>query len=348
MQLWGHTHAGSVRFFCPACRKSKTSLRKDLSEKYIHERLDAWLAGKESLEFVANKDHKTRQALWKEFHPFFKSVAESSLFSVSPIRTLVLDATYVHGNKLCVLVAIDERRNIAWRFAPYESYLFWFQFLMSLPAPSIVVMDGQKGLFAAAKRVWPDVLVQRCQFHVIALAFQYLGRRPKEEAGKALAKLLYGLKTARTQETKKRWLMFYTIWEKQYERKVFSVRNESGKFTYQRLRSARYIMRKAIPHLFTYIDKPGVPNTTNLVEGWVNSAIAEALRLHRGLRLSEKKMLVSVILSKLAKRNIEHTKENAQHSPSLKAPTTEEQRIAVKVPERPIFPTPAGKLDKNQ
>ena len=142
--------------------------------------------------------------------------------------------------------------------------------------------------------------------------------------------------------------MFYTIWEKQYERKVFSVRNESGKFTYQRLRSARYIMRKAIPHLFTYIDKPGVPNTTNLVEGWVNSAIAEALRLHRGLRLSEKKMLVSVILSKLAKRNIEHTKENAQHSPSLKAPTTEEQRIAVKVPERPIFPTPAGKLDKNQ
>jgi hypothetical protein len=62
-------------------------------------------------------------------------------------------------------------------------------------------------------------------------------------------------------------------------------------------------MRKAIPYLFTYINRPGVPNTTNLVEGWVNSAIAEALRLHRGLRLSEKKMLVSIILTKLAKEN---------------------------------------------
>src|SRR5262249_23315539 len=87
MQHWGRTQAGTLRFFWPSCRKSTTSLRKDLTEKYIHERLDAWLAGKESLGFIANKDHKTRQALWKEFHPFFRSVAESSIFPVSPVRT---------------------------------------------------------------------------------------------------------------------------------------------------------------------------------------------------------------------------------------------------------------------
>jgi len=217
-----------------------------------------------------------------------------------------------------VLVAIDEHRNISWLFAPYESYASWLQFLISLPVPEVVVMDGQKGLFAAAHRIWPNAIVQRCQFHVISLAFQYMGRRPKDEAGQSMAKLLYALKTVRTQEAKKQWLLLYKIWEKQYDYKVFRVRNELGKFTYQRLRSVRFIMRRAIPYLFTYIDKPGVPNTTNLVEGWVNGAIAEALRLHRGLRLSEKKMLVSVILSKLAKRNLEKIKENdAQQRPHI-------------------------------
>ncbi len=319
MQHWGRTHAGTARFFCHSCRKSTTSLRKDLTEKHVHERLDAWLAGKESLAFIAKKDHETRQALWKEFHPFFKSVAESSIFPVSPIHTLILDATYVHGNKLCVLVAIDEYRDISWRFAPYESYASWLQFLISLPTPEVVVMDGQKGLFAAAKRLWPNALVQRCQFHVVSLAFQYLGRRPKDEPGKDMAELLYQLKTVRTSEAKNHWLLMYKIWEKRYQYKVFSARNDSGKFTYQRLRSVRFIMRKAIPYLFTYIEKPGVPNTTNLVEGWVNSAVAEALRLHRGLRLPEKKMLVSVILSKLAKKNVDKVISQPQKSARVEA-----------------------------
>ena len=48
-------------------------------------------------------------------------------------------------------------------------------------------------------------------------------------------------------------------------------------------------------------DFPGCPNTTNLVEGWTNTAIAEGLRRHRGLRLSQKKILVSTILSHLTR-----------------------------------------------
>jgi hypothetical protein len=56
-----------------------------------------------------------------------------------------------------------------------------------------------------------------------------------------------------------------------------------------------------LPYLFTYLDFPGCPNTTNLVEGWPNAAIAEALRRHRGLHLSQKKILVSIILSHLTR-----------------------------------------------
>jgi len=211
---------------------------------------------------------------------------------------LILDATYIHRNSLCALVAINEHNQIFWHFARYESSYNWATFLSCFGEPQVLVMDGQKGLFAAARLTWPQVHIQRCQFHVISFALQYLGRHPKEEVGKALLHLLYTLKDAKTQEGRDRWLQAYWQWESYYGQ-LFSERTKLGVFQYPRLRSVRFIIRKALPNLFTFLDYPGTPNTTNLVEGWVNSAVAEALRLHRGLHEYEKKALVSVVLSHL-------------------------------------------------
>ncbi len=140
--------------------------------------------------------------------------------------------------------------------------------------------------------------IQRCQFHVIAFALQYLGRRPKEEVGKVMLHILYTLKDVKTPVERDAWIAAYRHWETRYER-FFNARNKFGAFAYPRLRSVRFIMRKALPNLYTYIDIPGTPNTTNLVEGWVNSAIAEALRRHRGLHEYEKKTLASIVMSHL-------------------------------------------------
>jgi hypothetical protein len=300
MQRWGKTRKGTVRFFCPACKKTSVRQRKDTEERHLLYAMDGWLDGKESLREVAERHHKTRQALWKEFHPFFDFVPEPVVPKDLKPRVLVVDGTYVHGRILCVLVAIDEKDNIFWKFAPYESYVSWHSFLIQFHQPEVVVMDGQKGLFSAVRMMWPSTKIQRCQFHVVQFAIQYLGRNPKEEAGQALLKLLYKLKEAKTLEKRDAWIMFYKIWEKQYE-KALTEKNESGRFKYPRLRSTRLIIRRALPNLFTFLDFPECPNTTNLVEGWVNGALAEALRRHRGLRVHEKKALVSIVLSHLAR-----------------------------------------------
>jgi len=192
------------------------------------------------------------------------------------------------------IIVVAEAADAAGAYQAYKS-----------KKPDVVVMDGQKGLFAAARALWPQARIQRCQFHVVSFAIQYLGRHPKDEAGKAILDLLYELKNVKTPEQRTRWKWFYVIWEKRYQ-KLLLAKNESGGFTYQRLRSVRFIMRRALPNLFTYIDCPGTPNTTNLVEGWVNSAVAEALRRHRGLREYEKKTLVSVILAHLSRRQSKH------------------------------------------
>jgi hypothetical protein len=73
---------------------------------------------------------------------------------------LIVDATYIHRNQLCVLVAIDEKDRIYWRFATHESYQAWYEFLGKFPKPNVVVMDGQKGLYLAAQRLWPFTAIQ--------------------------------------------------------------------------------------------------------------------------------------------------------------------------------------------
>lgn len=135
---------------------------------------------------------------------------------------------------------------------------------------------------------------------MVSLVIHYLSRNPKEAAGRDILDLMYRLKTVKTHEEKKRWCMFHRIWEKQYE-KVFAEKKESGGYVHRKLRSVRGIVRRTLPDLFTYLEYPGCPNTTNLVEGWVNTALAEGLRRHRGLRLRQKKTLVAVILSHLTR-----------------------------------------------
>jgi len=298
IQRWGKTAAGRARFFCPSCKRTVTKRAQTrFSERRLRSELDLWLGGKDNLDEIAKRYHATRQTFWKHFRPIFSFPFEPAI-PKEPMHTLILDATYIHHGYLCALVAIDEHDRIFWRFAKYESFSAWVQFLSNFSEPKVVVMDGQKGLFAAAKHLWPHVRIQRCQFHVISFCIQYLGRHPKEEVGQAILHLLYELKEVKAPERRDQWLRAYKRWETRYER-YFSARDKEKKFQYPRLRSVRYVIRKALPNLFTYIDIPGTPNTTNLVEGWVNAAIAEALRRHRGLREHEKKTLASIVMSHL-------------------------------------------------
>lgn len=298
MQRWGKTGAGTPRFFCLPCRKTAAWERADVKRQHRKDRLVTWLTGVQSKADIATRYGLTRQALSKEFKTFFQENPNPEVSQGFQAKRLIVDAKFIHGSALCALIAVTEQDEILWQFAEAENYSTWSVFLARFSPPQVVVADGQKGMHYFVKRHWPQTAFQRCHFHMVSLVIHYLSRNPKEEAGVEILKLLYQLKYIATHEQKKRWLMFHVIWEKQYE-KVFGAKTEGGQYQYRKLRSVRFIMRRAIPNLFTYLDYPGCPNTTNLVEGWVNTAIAEGLRRHRGLHFSQKKTLVSIILSNL-------------------------------------------------
>lgn len=307
MRRHGKTEAGRERYLCLRCHTTTTIHRPDTHTRHDKERFVAWLTGVENKETIARHYGVTRQTLSKEFRPLFRKDPNKKVPLSFKAQLLIVDAKFIHGSELCALIAVDEQDHIFWEFASAECYGTWYGFLVRFSPPDIVIADGHKGASLFVKRWWPKTAFQRCHFHMVSLGIHCLSRNPKEEAGQEILHLLYELKEIKSHEEKKHWLLFYRMWEKQYE-KEFNAKNESGGYKYRKLRGIRFIMRRALPNLFTYLNYPGCPNTTNLVEGWINTAIAEGLRRHRGLHFSQKKTLVSVILSNLS-RNSKRLKE---------------------------------------
>ena len=313
MRRHGVTKAGTERYFCPRCKKATTIHRDDTRLRHERDRLAEWLTGVDSKDAIAKKYGVTRRALSKEFRKFFLKNPDGMAPLGYQAKRLIVDAKFIHGSELCALIAVDEHDEIFWQFAEGENYRTWHAALARFAPPEVVVADGEKGVAGFVKRYWPNTAFQRCHFHMVKLVIQYLSRNPREEAGAEILKLMYRLKYVKNHEDKQRWLMFHKIWEKRFE-KVFAEKNASGQYAHQKIRSVRLIVRRALPNLFVYLDFPGCPNTTNLVEGWVNAALAEALRRHRGLHLSQKKILVSIILSHLTREKPTRTFSPEKHT----------------------------------
>ena len=204
------------------------------------------------------------------------------------------------------LIGLADRQKLYWSFTARETSESWCELLKKLPRPAVVVCDGQTGLLAGLKALWPLVAIQRCHFHVLKLARVYLTSRPKTEAGQELANLLRTLVLRRVLDQAIEFKNIFQTWCQKYhdllaERSGYT--DDRGKkhwwYTHRKLRGVRSLILHALPQLFTFIDYPDCPNTTNEVEGGVNAQIAEALRLHRGLRIHQKPTLISFLLAKI-------------------------------------------------
>lgn len=307
MRRHGYTSRGKQRWRCLRCAVTAIRQRPDTRLRHQRHRAWQWLTGKISASEIARSFGLTRQSLSKQWQKVFSQPVD--FVCPNSISILVLDGIYIHRRKLMALIGLADDRQLVWFFAQRETSESWFSLLSGLPAPKVVVGDGHSGLMPTLKALWPKTAIQRCQFHVLKLARVYLTRQPRTEAGRELQALLWTLTRRRTHEARDEFHALFENWCERYQ-SLLSERSHSidgqGKkhwwYTHKKLRGVRSLLVNASPRLFTFLDYPGCPNTTNAVEGGINTQIAEALRLHRGLRLNQKPTLVSFILARINRR----------------------------------------------
>lgn len=142
------------------------------------------------------------------------------------------------------------------------------------------VCDGMKGLF---KALYP-VPVQMCQVHQQRIVRTYLTSKPELEASIELLEL----SKAMTSTDKESFIGAFHQWHERWKEFLSerSIDKATGKkrYTHRRLRSAYLSLKRNMPYLWTFYDKPelGIPNTNNSLEGTFTD-IKSKLRVHSGI-----------------------------------------------------------------
>lgn len=245
------------------------------------------------------------------FKDFWVEEIQPKNLSISN-QILIIDG-FVLEEGTVLLLAKTKTKVVSWIFVKRETYHNWKVFFSELKGhPDVIVCDGQKGMLKAIKEAFPRVIIQRCQFHILQRSKTLLTRNPETLAAIELKKIIEKIPRIQTKKQLKLWLKDYLNWRSQYKEylkektyyefdtkfiyKNFTKGKRKWFYTHKRLRGAVYQIKKALPNLFCYLNNKNIPNTTNHVEGGINSHLKLLLRLHRGLPINKRKYLVSNFL----------------------------------------------------
>lgn len=247
---------------------------------------DEYVWGKQTLKQLStryNLDHKTIQKYFRERRPETRFPYE--LIPPHPVF-LVIDAYYrKRGDGTIVFRVPELQQNLLWYNIEYETILAYTRGVDTLVQTGWevrgITIDCRPGTIRALEYYAP---VQHCQFHQLQTVTKYLTKRPKFESHQALKRVASTL--TRVNEPVFTELLDY--WYNKYGHLLKERTYHPGgswSYTHDHLKSCYNSLRRNLPHLFTYQQSTGMPNTTNSLDGSI-SHLRTLHRVHRGKSFS--------------------------------------------------------------
>lgn len=271
---------------------------------------ERWLLTTETLGRLEKKSGRGHNTLTKSFSGFWNIPIVSNYQGTGGV--VIVDGIRI-GPTESVLIAIDENGvPIAWSSCFRETSLSWSQLFeavkkQGVESPIGIVSDAQKGLLLALRWSFGSIPHQRCMTHVVRLAKAWLTRNPQTVAGVELLRLVSWLYEVKTRDEAELFKSQFLKWLEKHREflKEKSVSSETKRwwYTHKKLRWVKTLITRSLPDLFTFLEIPNVPRTTNRLEGGINSPIKALIRHHRGMGTSHKRALVSRFLRARQNKN---------------------------------------------
>ena len=302
MQKWGKTKQGKVRWYCSRCNRSNIKKRNDTAIRNQKVLFKRYILGSRSIFDISKETHVSKRTIGRHFELFWKQlpIPQTIIENIG----LVLDATTIVKREVVVLIAYDPIKQIvvSWQFVPRETYFAWSEFVKTLSRPQFVVSDAQKGLIKAVREVFLGIKHQRCLIHIIRRSNSCLTKNPQTKVGLELRDIVRLLSQIETREQKEIWIRMFNEWNIKYqdflsEKKQSPYSNRKW-FVHRKIRGIRSMIINSSPYLFSFLEDPLIPKTSNCVEGGINSPIKDLIRKHRGLTGNKKMVLVANYLKK--------------------------------------------------
>ena len=171
-----------------------------------------------------------------------------------------------------------------------ENYKNVFPWLMELKGkglnPTHIVVDGEQSVTRAIRKTWPNIVLQRCLYHIQQEGMRWLRTYPKTAAGAELRYILGTLCTVKTVKERDQFIDCFNLWIKTYS--DFVKKLSSSDIASKDLKKTTVLIKNALPDMFHFLKEPGLPSTTNLIEGLYSRLKSDYSR-HRGMTENHKR-----------------------------------------------------------
>ena len=286
---WG-TREGHQRYKCRDCGASFVKRKEGVRQSNRLVWFRKWVLGKQTVEDIASECGYSARHVHRWFDEYLDSSPSWTMNTSIPIY-LLIDGTYYSDDHCLILYRAENlKRTIFYRFTTHEDQNEIATDLLNIRDLGYDVIgittDGGDNIIRAVEYVFPDVPRQRCVVHVQRDCLASITQRPRSTEAKLFRNLVQDLSVCRTVNDKLWWLNMYNRWVEDYKEFVFQKGvvsySHQEYYVHNELRKAYIHLKRAIPNLFTYIDHPGVPKTTNALEAFFGH-IKDHIRSHRGL-----------------------------------------------------------------
>lgn len=290
---WGFQNK-KQRFKCKNCGLLFTNNRPEQRIKNRFVWFKKWVLERQTYHTLCRDSGYSKDTLQRTFYAILEKSPRLKIIKRESVN-LRMDATYF--SKFCLVAYQDDFDGCTQliRFTDGEHYEEIKEDLENLIRLGVqlesITTDGHKSVLKAIRNAVPNVVIQRCLVHIQRMCLLWLTRYPKHVSAQELRKLILLLMKIKTENDKLFWVKQLESWHEQYKDYLSekTINPEIGNYwyTHKLLRRTYFSIKRALPNMFHYINNPGIPNTTNGIEGYF-SHLKNHLDLHRGLTLKNR------------------------------------------------------------
>jgi hypothetical protein len=211
---------------------------------------------------------------------------------IEKYQHFILDGTFIR--RPCSLIALMDAEThtiVAGQYGVSENsepqlLKFFEQLIVTGLNPCSFTVDGNPNMIKTLRKLWPDVVVQRCLVHIQRQGLSWCRTSPKTTYARCLRKIFLQVTHIKTTADRDQFLRLFTDWEIKYGYQIRNKR-ETG-YVFSDIKRARSMLLRALPDMFYYLDNPIIPTSTNGLESYF-SRLKGHYHQHRGLKKEKRK-----------------------------------------------------------
>lgn len=291
MKRSGKTHNHKQRFQCLEC--SKTFIWQRTYNKIYKEQhwFKLWVIEGYSVRQLVKISGHSKAKISRIIEHWLNQMPPALSQNIyQNAKYILFDGTYFHKNG-CLAVVMDAVHKILldYWYIPRENYHDVYPRLANLNQkglkPKAITLDGHKRVSEAVYDAWPNILIQRCLFHIENQGLMWLRTYPKTDAAKQLRLILKNVADIRSNIDQQNFLILYQDWQNQHG---LWIRQTLQKNMIDKdLKRTTSLINNALPNMFHFIKDQKIVSTTNLLENFY-SQIKHQYQRHRGLTQEHK------------------------------------------------------------